>query len=312
VAVMLALFSLLGMAFHNGFRSYHPSYLFAVLALVSSYVSATSFNDLADEGIDKVNHKGKPGRLLVTGEATRGQLARVGLFASASMLVCGWIISPLAFWLMLASLALNVAYSLPPLKLSYRTFMVPFVLAMGYVVVPYNLGLVLADARFTNSDVGLLGGLYLLFLARINLKDFRDRAGDAAFGKPTLLLSYGKKVTVLASQAMLWLGTLVTISATWEYGSAVLCILIYAGVISYLLHLLYRANVGPKELVIIGVAAKVGNGLLLSLLAIFFLSFNLAPPWVIALVLALLFAGSVANVKFLYHDPRSVLESYRG
>src|SRR5580700_2953759 len=89
VAVMLALFTLLAVAYHHGFTAFHLTYVACLLALVCTYVSATSFNDLADEAIDKVNHAGKRGRLLVTGEATRHQLATVGIAASLLMLLLG-------------------------------------------------------------------------------------------------------------------------------------------------------------------------------------------------------------------------------
>ena len=55
VAAMIALFLLLGAA-REGPLDIGLPYLFAVLALASSYVAATALNDLADEQIDKVNH----------------------------------------------------------------------------------------------------------------------------------------------------------------------------------------------------------------------------------------------------------------
>jgi 4-hydroxybenzoate polyprenyltransferase len=309
---MLGLFTTLAMALHNGFASLHLSYLYALIALVSVYVSATSFNDLADEAIDKINHKGKQGRLLVTKEASRRDLAIVGIAASIMMFVFGLLISPAAFLLMLASLAINIAYSLPPLRLSYRTFLVPFVLATGYVVVPYLLGIVVAKGTFTSTDTLFLASLYALFLARINLKDFRDRAGDSKFGKPTFLLRFGKPATIFASQVFLWLGTALAVTSFLRSQPAILVSLVYASLISWLLIRLRSIDEGPAEQVVIGVAAKVGNGLLLSFLAILLLGSEHAPSWVYTLVLVMLLAGSAANLKFLSQDPRQILESYRG
>jgi len=63
------------------------------------------------------------------------------LFGLASVLAVGlgWLISPLAAAIMAVSVLLNVAYSLPPLRLSYRTMLAPLILAIGYVGVPFGL-----------------------------------------------------------------------------------------------------------------------------------------------------------------------------
>jgi 4-hydroxybenzoate polyprenyltransferase len=309
---MLGLFAAVAVALHNGFRSLSVEYVYALIALASSYVSATSLNDLADEAIDKINHAGKPGRLLVTGEASRHDLAAVGAIAAGLMLMCGWLISPVALALMAASLVINIAYSLPPLRLSYRTFLVPLVLAIGYVVIPYGLGLVLVGAKPGIPDAFLLAGLYALFLARINLKDFRDRAGDATFGKPTLLLRFGKNTTIAASDVALWLGIALVVAPLIVRQPFVLITAAYGVVISWLLTRLAAAPVGAAEQVIIGVAAKIGNGLLLSVLAIFLLVNRNAPGWIVAFALALLFGASLANLNYLKRDPHELLGAYRG
>ncbi|HEX2421659.1 MAG TPA: UbiA family prenyltransferase [Actinomycetota bacterium] len=62
------------------------------------------------------------------------------------------------------------------------------------------------------SDAPLVGGLFVLFFARIILKDLRDRLGDARFGKPTLLLRIGKRATCAVSMAGAALGTAVLIA----------------------------------------------------------------------------------------------------
>jgi 4-hydroxybenzoate polyprenyltransferase len=56
VAVMIVLFMLLGAAWHRGLTSIDAPVLLMVLALASSYVSATSVNDIADREIDEINH----------------------------------------------------------------------------------------------------------------------------------------------------------------------------------------------------------------------------------------------------------------
>jgi hypothetical protein len=62
------------------------------------------------------------------------------------------------------------------------------------------------------SYAQLVGGLFVLFFARIILKDLRDRLGDARFGKPTLLLRIGKRATCAVSMAGAAQGTAVLIA----------------------------------------------------------------------------------------------------
>ena len=90
---------------------------------------------------------------------------------------------------------IGIAYSLRPVRLSYRTYLAPLALAVAYVAVPYLLGAVATGRGLTPATPSLVGALYVLFVARIVLKDFRDREGDALYGKPTLLLRFGKDAT---------------------------------------------------------------------------------------------------------------------
>ena len=101
--------------------------------------------------------------------------------------------------IMTLSVAIGVLYSLPPARLSYRTFLAPLTLAVAYVGIPYWVGVVAVGDGLRMWDLPLLASLYMLFAGRIVLKDFRDREGDALYGKPTFLLRYGKRATCLAS-----------------------------------------------------------------------------------------------------------------
>jgi 4-hydroxybenzoate polyprenyltransferase len=58
-----------------------------------------------------------------------------------------------------------------------------------------------------------MAALYLLFAGRIVLKDFRDRVGDAAYGKPTFLLLYGKRATCLVSAGAICAGDALLVAA---------------------------------------------------------------------------------------------------
>ena len=61
---------------------------------------------------------------------------------------------------------------------------------------PYALGFLAAGGRFERLDILLCAALYALFLAmRSTSRTSVSRAGDAAYGKPTLLLAHGKTIT---------------------------------------------------------------------------------------------------------------------
>lgn len=74
VAIMLLVFFLLGVAAHRKITIFSFDYLWAAIALASSYVTATTINDITDRKIDSVNHPTSKGRPLITGEATEKDL----------------------------------------------------------------------------------------------------------------------------------------------------------------------------------------------------------------------------------------------
>ena len=218
VAVMIVLFMLLGAAWHGGLASIDAPVLLMILALASSYVSATSVNDISDREIDEINHPDDRGRPLVTGAAGTADLWALFGPSSALAVLLALPAGPGAAGIMLLSVVIGVLYSLPPARLSYRTFLAPLTLAFAYVGIPYWAGVVAAGGRLGVLDLPLMISLYLLFAARIILKDFRDREGDAAFGKPTFLLEYGKKTTCLASLCAVCAGDallVATLAGNW-------------------------------------------------------------------------------------------------
>jgi len=203
VAAMIWMFMLLGAAYHGGLKYPPLEYLWATLALASSYVAATAINDVADQEIDRINHPGDRGRPLVTGEASERDLHLLHGLAALLALASAAIVGRVGLGILALSLAIGLQYSLPPLRLSYRTYMAPLVLSIAYVLIPYALGLAVAGAGASSNDLLFGGALVALFLARINLKDFRDREGDSRMGRPTLLLRFGKTVTCAVSLAAL-------------------------------------------------------------------------------------------------------------
>src|SRR6266545_2090129 len=184
-------------------------YVFAAIALASSYVAATALNDLADEQIDKVNHPRDAGRPLVEGTATRRELLVLHVVASGLALLAAAPLGLRGIGLLVSALVVSQIYSARPVRLSYGVAGAPLVLGVGYVLVPYSLGIVAAGGDLRHAWSALSCALFLLFAARIVLKDFRDREGDARYGKPTLLLRYGKTATCAASLCALTAGDVV-------------------------------------------------------------------------------------------------------
>jgi 4-hydroxybenzoate polyprenyltransferase len=312
VAVMIVLFMLLGAAWHGGLTTIDAPVLLMILVLASSYVSATSVNDISDREIDEINHPGDRGRPLVTGAAGTADLWV--LFGVSSVLSVALALPAglAAAGIMLLSVVIGVLYSLRPARLSYRTFLAPLTLAVAYVGIPYWVGVVVAGGRLGVRDLPLMISLYLLFAARIILKDFRDREGDAAFGKPTFLLEYGKGSTCLVSLCAVCAGdALLVASLAGNWWLAVLLQLYVVGVVT-MLYRLYRASSRNDEQLSIGVGARMGNGLLATLLGVLILA-NQDADGTIQLTFGLALAAlyTLNFIGFL-RDPERAVIGYKG
>ena len=142
-----------------GSADFSLAYVWATLALASSYVAATSVNDIADADTDRVNHPHDNGRPLVTGDARPRDLWRLHARRLAARARRGG-----RAWLRrgrgrraLASL-IGIAYSLRPVRLSYRTGLAPLALAVAYVAVPYLVGAIATGRDLQKRDGVLLTG----------------------------------------------------------------------------------------------------------------------------------------------------------
>lgn len=313
VAIMLLLFLFLSIALHGDLSTHPWKLLFASAALAFSYISATSVNDIADKKIDAINHPDSLGRPLITGEAESKDVWLVFVLASTLSVIFAAIIGWQAVFIIALSILINVAYSLPPLRLSYRTFLAPLVLGVAYVGIPYILGIVIIN-RFSLqiNDFEWLLGLYLMFVGRIILKDFRDRKGDAKYNKPTFLLLFGKNATCNISFAGVLSGGLILtwLVRTMPWLSVI--VFIYLVAILGMLERLRRSRVGNGEQLSIGVGAKMGNGLLITLLGVFTLrsaGVSTTTQLSFAIAVSLLFFLNFFN--FLQAPEKAVL-GYRG
>jgi 4-hydroxybenzoate polyprenyltransferase len=311
VAVMLWFFLLIGAAAQGPLR---PSIalLLAALSLSASYVVATTVNDIADRDVDRINHPRDPGRPLVSGSASERDLWRTNAIAAPIALATAAIVGGPVLAISAASLLIGYAYSLRPIRLSYRTWLAPTVLSVAYAIVPYALGLLAAGGRIDRIDLLLCAALYALFLARINLKDFRDRAGDAAHGKPTLLLTAGKNVTCAVTGIALLAGCATLIAALGGDPGIIAIVSLFAAVIAWMLWRMWRTSDQREEQIAIGLGAKMGNGLLACTLASLVLQAEGAPEGMRVLALAILALVYGSVFVALTGRPDDIEIAYKG
>jgi 4-hydroxybenzoate polyprenyltransferase len=312
VALMIWMFMLLGVAYHRALQSAGWRVGWAAVSLGCAYVAATTANDVADRDIDRINHPGDPGRPLVRGTATERDLLRLHVLAALAAVLSAVPLGQGAVTVVAISVLIGQAYSLGPVRLSYRTYLAPAALAVAYVVLPYGMGIEVAGSSWRAFDIPFVTALALLFGARINLKDFRDREGDAAFGKPTLLLRFGKTATCAASLGLLVAGNVVLAAALRPPGPFLALIEVFFVAMASRLHALWVATDPRSEQVAIGLGAKLGNGLLIMVLGWLALSAHGA-----AMAERLLFAGSVTAVfglvaAMLAARPERAVIGYKG
>ena len=311
VAVTLWVFLLIGAAAQGPLRP-GLALLLAAASLSASYVVATTVNDIADRDVDRINHPRDAGRPLVTGAASERDLWRTNAIAAPLALATAALAGGPVLAVSGASLAIGYAYSLRPIRLSYRTWLAPTILSVAYAVVPYALGLLAAGGRIDRVDLLLCGALYLLFLARINLKDFRDRAGDAAYGKPTLLLAHGKDVTCAVTGVALLAGCAVLVVALGGHPGDVAIVSLFAAVIVGTLWRLWRSASPRDEQIAIGLGAKMGNGLLACTLASLVLQAQGAPEGMRMLAMAFLALVYGSVFLALSGRPDEIEIAYKG
>jgi 4-hydroxybenzoate polyprenyltransferase len=142
------------------------------------------------------------------------------------------------------------------------------------------------------------------------LKDFRDREGDARYGKPTLLLRHGKTATCAVSLGALLTADGVLIVAFAPSFAPVAQL--FVGLIAWMLWRLWRAGDRRAEQIAIGIGARVGNGLLLCALTWLLLAgrgASTAETITFVLALGVLFLGSSISLAV---RPHHAIVGYKG
>ena len=239
-----------------------------VLAVTGFLMFSVAVNDLADERVDRVNLVGDRCRVLVSGSSSRHELVVMGAVSAcvtpAAALLMGWR----SLLVVVVGMVLSAGYSLPPTRLAARGAIAAVVLPACYVAVPYLLGVFAAAEAVTVADLGLLAGLYLGFMGRILLKDFRDMRGDALFGKRTFLVRHGRVATCRASSLLWTAGTVVILVTTRSTSAAyVLGLTALLVVALLLLRKLAEDRGRRRDDALVSALAIVGRGAMLLVLA---------------------------------------------
>jgi 4-hydroxybenzoate polyprenyltransferase len=303
---LLAAFAATGLA--QAGQSADPLGLARVLlAVIAFLLFSIACNDLADEAIDRVNLPGR--RPLVTGAVTRRTFTVIGLSAGAVALGASATLGRWAVLIVLGGMTISAAYSLRPVRLADRGAVASLLLPACYVAVPYLLGIMAVRASVRPGSLYLLGGLYLGFIGRILLKDFRDVRGDALFGKRTFLVRHGRRWTCGFS-ACFWLAGTCVILVTVRQPTPFL-LAAEAGCCAAALGLLraLSRDGGPRrEENLISAIAIIGRAMILMLLAYLSMAdagWSALRSGLVMMTLCVLTAGLA--ISMLRHGPAGLL-----
>ena len=312
VASLLLPFFLLAPALHQQLQNFRWSYIAGLLALCACYIVATSLNDVFDLEVDRINHPGAKDRPLVTGDATPRQMLLMTMVAAGLALLLAIATGPLGVVVVAASLSLNVAYSVPPLRLCARPLAAPPVLAFAYVALPYGLGLAATGLSPDWLDAMIVACFVVLFAGRMLLKDFRDRNGDAAFGKRTFLLTYGKRTTLITVMTCVVAGDALLIAVLPSNPLLVVAVESYFVAIGIQLFRLWKEDRPDDERVAIALGARMGNAVVLTLLGFLLLQAAGAAAAEQAVFVVALGAMFWFVFAYLAARPREAVTAYRG
>ena len=111
-----------------------------------------------------------------------------------------------------------------------------------------------------------MAGLYLGFMGRLVLKDFRDVHGDRLYGKRTLLVRHGRTITCTFSAAFWTAGGLVALAGVLHDPALVVATFAYVAATLVLLARLARDDDGTRDVGTISTIAIIGRALVYTVL----------------------------------------------
>jgi hypothetical protein len=195
------------------------------------------------------------------------EMVVVAVVSAVASLAVGAALGPQALVVIGAGLALSAAYSLRPVRIADRGAFASLLLPACYVAVPYLLGVFAVRPVLTAADLELLAALYVGFIGRILLKDFRDVVGDRLFGKRTFLVRHGRRATCMTSGAFWSLGTVLLATAPHVGAPAALALGAFLVAALVLLASLSVDLGRARDERLIAASAIIGRGMILEVLA---------------------------------------------
>lgn len=194
------------------------AFYFIVCELIIAfwYMNATALNDYADYEIDLINLKNDKDRPLVIGLSNKKELLKLAYIYGFLVVVLAAIISINHVILVILLLMLNYSYSIKPIQISRRGILAPLLLPLAYITLPYSLGFGITGWELTRTSWLIMFGLYLQFIGRIILKDYRDVKGDKKHGKITPLLQFGNSAVCIVSGLSILGSLLIFLSAFYK------------------------------------------------------------------------------------------------
>lgn len=267
VALLLGLYAAIGLA-GTGHGEDRWLLVRVLLVVFGFLLFSVACNDIADERIDAVNLAGDPRRPLVVHSTSRTEMLVIGLVSALLALGVGVTLGWPVVATVAGGLALSVNYSMRPVRIADRGAFASLLLPGCYVAVPYLVGHFAAVRTLRVSDLVVLAGLYIAFIGRILLKDFRDVRGDALFGKRTFLVRHGRGWTCVFSAVCLAVGATVLMASVGHPTVPLVAGYVVGTIAMLVLLVVLRTDPGPRrEEMVISALAIVGRGMLLLLLA---------------------------------------------
>jgi 4-hydroxybenzoate polyprenyltransferase len=294
LVLLLALSGALGAASAGAALDIVPV-LRSLAVLVPFLVLCVALNDLADVAVDRLNLPDDRSRPLAGGLARERDVRITAAFAAVVCAIAAASVGGPSLAVAVGGMLLAAAYSLPPFSLSGRGVVAPLVLPLGLLAVPFVVGVEAAGSRVGSDQLLLLGAVYLGFIGRLLLKDFRDVRGDALMGKRTFLVRHGRAVTCLLSGVLWVAGSGALLAVPQPSPALVVCWSVTLGTALVLLAGLARSSHPRRDERLISALAQCGRALVLLLLLHLGLVQQGADPLRATGLLALVAAAFIAS-----------------
>jgi 4-hydroxybenzoate polyprenyltransferase len=266
---MMLLFTAVGDAATRTSTIYSGVMILAAILIGCLFIISTSINDMADVEIDRINLPKDKRRPLVVSETTTKNLKLLIVGVLLIALVAAYLINPKLILLVCLSVFLSYIYSFPPVRISYRGIIAPILLPINYILLPVVIGFSF-NGQPNLDAVVLLVGLYISFIGRIILKDFRDVKGDRKYGKKTFLVRHGAPKTCLVAAISWIIGDLIISSLFIANEAAIIILLqLYVLGILYALKVLASEKNIMRQLTLVNIVGRFGNSIALNVLAVF-------------------------------------------